>query len=328
MMPARRKFLHLAASAAILPMSRIAWALDYPTRPIRLIIPFPPGGAFDAIGRPLAEKFMTLLGTTIVENQGGVGGALAATAVAHARPDGYTILLGGAGALGLYAITRSHPLYDPVKELQPISVVAVTSYAIVVHPSVPAQTLQELVQYAKANPGKLTYGTPGVGSLNHLIGELFKSLAGDLNIVHVPYKGAGPAMVDLIGGQISMVIAAVSAQLLEFHRSGKLRVVAVTSPARLVAAPTIPTAVEAGVPGLVSQNYLCLIAPAGTPEPVAKQIYQATRTALADEKLQRQFTTSGFETAPNQTPETALQWEKEEIARWTPIVKRIGLKLD
>ena len=270
----------------------------------------------------------TLLGTVVVENQGGAGGALAAAAVARAQPDGYTILLGGSGALGLYAITTSRPLYDPLKDLQPISIVAVTSYAIAIHPSVPARSLKELVDYAKANPGRLSYGSAGVGSLNHLIGELFKSLTQTPDIVHVPYRGAGPAIADNVSGQVPMIVPAVNGQLLEFHRSGKLRVLGVTSPARLLGAPEIPTAVESGLTNLVSQNYICLLAPAGTPKAIIDQISHATRIGLADQNLKQQFIGSGFEPALDSSPDMVRRWVEEDIARWTPIVKAIGLKLD
>src|SRR5262249_53287029 len=158
------------------------------------------------------------------------------TTVVRAQPDGYTLLLAGAGQLGLYAITTNRPLYDPNKDLQPITVVAVTCYAIAVHPSVPAQNLKELAAHSKANPRKLSYGTAGVGSPNHLTGELFKSLTG-ANVVHVPYRGAGPAIVDAISGQIPIVIPAMNGQLIELHRTGKLRILAVATPERLIGAP-------------------------------------------------------------------------------------------
>ena len=227
----RRFFLHLAAGAVALPVvSRIARAQAYPTRPIRLVIPFPPGGAFDAVGRPLADKMRPLLGTVVVDNIGGGGASLGAAAVARARPDGYTLLLGGTLPHVNEALLKSQPLYDPVKDLVPIAAVAANVLCIAVHPSLPAQTLKELIAYAKANPGKLSYGHAGVGSIQHLTGELFKSLAGTPDIVQVPYRGTGPLITDLVGGQIPMGTPGVTGQVLEFHRSGKLRVLAVTSP--------------------------------------------------------------------------------------------------
>ena len=324
----RRQFLHLAAGAAALPVvSRSARAQAYPSRPIRLLVPFPPGGSYDAIARPWADKMKSLLGTVVVENQGGAGGAIAAMATVRAQPDGYTLLLAGAGILGLYSITASRPQYDPIKDLQPITAVAVTCYAIVVHPSMPSRNLEELVAYAKANPGKLSYGSAGVGTPNHLTGELLRSLTG-ADLVHIPYRGAGPAIADAISGQVAMVIPAVNGQLIELHRSGKLRILAVATPERLLGAPEIPTGVEAGVPGLVTQNILSLVAPTGTPRAIVEQIGAATHKGLADDKLQQQFIASGFEPPRDRSPEAVRRWVGEEIAKWTPIVKAIGLSRD
>ena len=213
----RRKFLHLATGAiALPPVSRMAWAQAYPTRPIRLVIPFPPGGAYDAVGRPWADKMKPLLGTVVVENIGGASGSLGAAAVARARPDGYTILLGGTLTHINEALLKSRPLYDPVKDLDPIASVAANCLGMVVHPAVPVQTVKEFIVYAKANPGKLSYGHAGIGSIQHLAGELFKSLAGTPEIVQVPYRGTGPLITDLIGGQVSLGFPGVTGQLLEF----------------------------------------------------------------------------------------------------------------
>jgi len=330
-MPKRRDVLAfgLAVLSARMLSPRCARAQsNYPDRPIKLVIPFPPGGSFDAIGRPWADRMKTLLGTVVVENQGGGGGSLAAAAVARAQPDGYTILLGGSTALGLYTLTRNRPLYDPVKDLTPIAMLAFVPYAIAVHPSAPARNLKELIDYAKANPGKLSYGSAGTGSLNHMIGEMFKLLAGAPGIVHVPYRGAGPAIADAVGGQIPMVVPAVNGQLLEFHRAGKLRVLAVTGPNRLAAAPDIPTVNEAGVPGMVAQNIIGLVAPMGTPKDNIEKISQATRAALAEREFQNILIASGFEPYLDTSPDKFRRFIEEEIVRWTPVIKAIGLKLD
>jgi len=325
----RRQFLHLAACTAALPaFSRIASAQAYPSRPIRLVVPFPPGGAFDTIGRPLADALKPLLGTVIVENIGGGGSSLGAAQVAHARPDGYTILLGGTLPHVNEALLKNRPLYDPIKDLDPITNVAVNSLGIVVHPSVPAQTLQVLIVYAKANPGKLSYGHVGIGSVNHLTGELFKSLTGTPEIVQVPYRGAGPAITDLISGQIPMAVLGVTGQVIELHRSGKMRVLAVTSPARLIAAPEFPTAAEAGVSGLTERNSLGLLAPAGTPKEIIEQIGQATHTALADPAFQKTLIESGFEPDLDSNPKKFRRSLESDIAHWAPIVKALGVKID
>ena len=292
----RREFLRLAAGAAApMAVSPFAWAQTYPTRPIRLVVPFPPGGAFDAVGRPWADKMKPLLGTIVVENIGGGGSSLGAAAVARARSDGYTILLGGTQTHVNEALLKSRPLYDPVKDLDPIASVATYFLGIAVHPAVPVQTLKELVAYAKANPGKLSYGHAGVGTIQHLTGELFKSLAGTPDIVQVPYRGTGPAIADLISGQVPVGILGVTGQVLEFHRSGKMRVLAVTSRTRLIAAPELPTAAELGLPGMTVTGSIGLLAPAGTPIGIIEEIAQATRGAVAEPAYRQMLIDAGME---------------------------------
>jgi len=325
----RRFFLRLAAGAVALPVvSHIARAQAYPTRPIRLVIPFPPGGAFDAVGRPLADRMRPLLGTVVVDNIGGGGASLGAAAVARARPDGYTLLLGGTLPHVNEALLKSQPLYDPIKDLDPIAAVAANVLCIAVHPSLPAQTLKELIAYAKANPGKLSYGHAGVGSIQHLTGELFKSLAGTLDIVQVPYRGTGPLITDLLGGQIPMGTPGVTGQVLEYHRSGKLRVLAVTSPTRLMAAPELPTAAELGFPGMTVRGSIGLLAPAGTPNAIIEQVAKATRTAIAEPAFQRMLTDAGIEPTLDSNPEEFRRSLAADVALWTPVVKALGLKID
>jgi tripartite-type tricarboxylate transporter receptor subunit TctC len=327
----RRDLLALGIAAlslcSLLPRPARAQA-KYPDRPIRLVIPFPPGGGYDAVGRPWAEKMKSVLGTVVVENQGGGGSSLGAAAVARARPDGYTILLGGSSTHVTEALLKSRPLYDPLKELEPISNVVVSPLALAINPAVPARTLKEFIDYAKANPGKLSYGHAGVGSMNHLTGELLKSLAGLPDLVHVPYRGSGPATADAISGQVAMATPAVTSALLELHRTGKLRILAVTSPTRLIAAPEIPTAVEAGLPGMISQQSIGLLAPAGTANSIIEQISRATQTALAEPAYRQMLIESGFEPDSDSTPERFRRLLEEEIVRWAPIVKAMGLKLD
>ena len=325
----RRRFLYLAAGAAALAaVSPIARAQTYPTRPIRLVIPFPPGGAFDAVGRPLADKIKPLLGTVVVENIGGGGASLGAAAVARARPDGYTILLGGTQTHVNEALLKSRPLYDPVKDLDPIAGVAANVLCIAVHPAVPVQTLKELIAYAKANPGKLSYGHSGVGSIQHLAGELFKSLAGTPEIVQVPYRGTGPVITDLAGGQIPIGLPGVTGQVLELHRSGRMRVLAVTSLTRLVAAPELPTAAELGFPGMTVRGSIGLLAPAGTPIGIIEQIAQASRTAVAEPAYQQMLIEAGIEPTLDSSPEKFRGSLAADVALWTPVVKALGLKID
>src|SRR5262245_500650 len=257
----RRQFLHLAAGAAALPaVPRAAQAQTYPTRPIRLIIPFPPGGGTDAIARPWAEKVKGFLGTVVVENQGGAGGSNGTAAVARARPDGYTILAGGTSVLVINPAASSRSLYDPIKDFAPIAILGTNPTSIAVHPAQPIRTLNELVAYAKANPGKLSYGSSGVGTINHLVGERLKLLTGT-EIAHIPYRGSGPAMADLISGHIPMLVHGINEQAIELHRTGKVRILAVTGATRLVEAPGIPAAAEAGFPDMVSYVFTGLFAP-------------------------------------------------------------------
>ena len=325
----RRDFFKLGLAVLAAQPSPPAFAQPrYPDRPIRLVVPFPPGGGFDAIGRPWAEKIKPLLGSVVIENIGGGGSSLGAAAVARARPDGYTILLGGSSTHVTEVLLKSRPLYDPLKDLEPISNIAVSPFGLAIHPSVPARTLPEFIAYAKANPGKLSYGHAGVGALNHLTGEMLKSLAGIPDFVHVPYRGSGPATTDALAGQISMVIPAVTGALLEYHRTGKLWILAVTGSTRLTAAPDIPTALEAGLAGMLSQQSMGLFAPAGTPRVIIEQIAQASRTALAERAYQQMLVDGGFLPDVDSTPDKLRQFIDEEIARWAPLVKAIGVKID
>jgi len=326
---ARRQILHLAGGAVALPaLSRMALAEAYPTRPIRLVIPFPPGGAFDAVGRPWAEKAKSLLGTVVIENVGGGGGSLGAAAVARARPDGYTLLLGGTITHLNETLLKSRPLYDGVKDLDPIASVAANSLCIAAHPALPVHSLNELIAYAKANPGKLSYGHAGVGSIQHLTGELFKSLAGIPDIVQVPYRGTGPLVTDLVSGQVPIGTPGVTGQLLEFHRAGKMRILAVTSPTRLIAAPDLPTAAELGFPRMTIMGSIGLLAPAGTPTKIVEQIALATRTAVAEPAYRQMLIDAGIEPAPDSDPEKFRRSLAADVALWTPVVKALALKID
>ncbi len=300
---------------------------NYPERPVRLIIPFPPGGGFDAIGRPWADRIRPFLGTVFVENQGGGGSSLGAAYVAHSAPDGYTLLLGGSSTHVTEAILKTRPLYDPIKDLEPISNIAVSPFALAVHPSLPVTTLAEFIDYDKANRGKLSYGHAGIGSLNHLTGELFKSLAGLPDLLQVPYRGSGPAITDALAGHVSMVTPAVTGQVIEFHRTGKLRILAVTSPGRLAAASDLPTAVEV-LPGMVSQQLIGLFAPAGTAKAIIDEVAKANRNLLAEPDYQKMLVETGFEPDVDSSPEIFRRRIEAEIAKWTPIVQELGIKID
>src|SRR6266849_4208028 len=327
----RRRDL-LAFGAAMLctgtTVSRALAQAKYPDRPIKLVVPFVPGGVNDAVARLWADRVKTPLGAVFIENQGGAGGAVGGAAVARAQPDGYTILLGGAGSQVLNPIGMSKPLYDPIKDFEPIAILATTSLTIAVTPSLPVHTLKELAAYAKANPGKLVYGSAGTGSMTHLAGEMVKSLAGTPDIVHVPYKGSGAALTDVISGQVPMIVANVTGQVLELHKSGKLRMIVVTGPERLVADREIPTAVESGLPAMVSVNFTGLFAPARTPKPVVEQIAAATASALAGEEIRKNLIEQGLEPYRDSTPEKTRRFVEDDTARGTPVIRAIGLKLN
>jgi len=325
----RRQFLHLAAGAAALPgLPRAARAQAYPSRPIRLVVPFPPGGAFDFVARPWADKMKPLLGTVMIENVGGGGSSLGAAAVARARPDGYTILLGGSQTHVNEALLKSRPLYDPVKDLDPIAGIAANALCVAVHPALPAQSLKELIAYAKTNPGKLSYGHSGVGSIQHLAGELFKSLAETPDIVQIPYRGTGPLITDLVSGQIPMGIPGLTGQVIEFHRAGKMRVLAVTSPTRLVAAPELPTAAELGFPGMTLMGSMGLLAPAGTAGETIARIAKASRTVIAELPFKQMLIEAGIEPILESNPEKFRQSLAADVTFWAPVVRALGLKID
>src|SRR5712691_2724898 len=324
----RRRLLSAGAAAALFGGCSAAAAQAYPTRSIRLVVPFPPGGAFDFVGRPWAEKMKSSLGTVVVENIGGGGSSLGAAAVVRSLPDGYTLLLGGTQTHVNEALLKSRPLYDAVKDLDAIAGIAANALCIAVHPAVPAQNLKELIAYAKANPGKLSYGHSGVGSIQHLAGELFKSLARTPDIVQVPYRGTGPLITDVVSGQVPIGTPGVTGQVIEFHRSGKMRVLAVTSPARLKAAPELPTATELGFAGLTVMGSIGLLAPAGTPIGIIEQIAQATRTIVADTAFKQMLLDAGIEPTLDSNPEKFRRSLAADVALWTPVVKALAVKID
>ncbi len=300
----------------------------YPDRPVRLIVPFPPGGAYDTVGRPWADRIKPYFGTVIIENIGGAGGGVGAAQAARSRPDGYTLLLGGATTHITEALLKTKPTYDPLKDLEPISPIAVTAFAIAVHPSVPVNDLKGLVAQVKANPGKMSYGSAGHGSLNHLTGELFKLKTGLTDFPHVPYRGAGPGLTDLLAGQIPALVPAMTNIVLEHHRAGKLRILAVTHGTRLAAAPEIPTAVEQGLTDLVAPNFIGVYAPTGAPKEVVDMVSQANLKLLSDKSYQELLVSGTFEVEPGLSPADYKRYVESEVARWRPIVTTMGIKID
>jgi tripartite-type tricarboxylate transporter receptor subunit TctC len=251
---------------------------------------------------------------------------IGANDVAHSAPDGYSILLGSTTTQVLVTPVMANPPYEPARDFAAVSVFAYSSTSIVVHPSVPAHTLKELIDHAKANPGKLTYGSAGNGSITNLAGELFKQRAGGLDIVNVPYKGIGQAVSDFIGGQIPMLSANATAQILDLHRAGKLRILSVNSESRIRSAPEIPTSIEAGLPGMVAQTTFGIFAPAGTPRPMLDRLNEVTQQAMADPGFQSELLRLGFEPLLGFGPDRAAGVFQDELVRWTPILKTVGSK--
>ncbi len=322
----RRQLLKTAAaSVAALATPRAFAQSAFPSRPIKLVVPFSAGGVNDIVGRQWAERVKPLLGAVFIENLGGAGGTLGVMDVQRADPDGHSILLGSTSTMVLNTLNANKVSYDPVKDFVPISIFCVSSTSIAVHSSVPAKSIQELVAYVKANTGKLSYGSAGTGTMSHLSGELFKQLTQTTDVVHVPYKGAGPGIADLVSGHIPMMSPNVTGQLLEFHNTGKIRILAVNSQTRLKAAPDIPTAIEQGVPNMIGQLFLGIYAPAKTPAPVVERLTDASRKALAAPEFEKVLTDSGFETV-SYFGDSALKYMAEELARWKPVVDAIGLK--
>lgn len=257
-------------------MPRPARSENYPARPIHLVIPYAAGGSNDAVGRPWAEKMRPLLGTVVIDNVGGAGGTVGLNLAAHAQADGHTIVMGNVGNLIITPIASAHPLYG-IADFEPIYRLVTIALAVAVHPSLPIANLEELIAYAKEHPGQLFYASAGVGTMNHLAGEMFKVQSGIADLRHVPYRGAGPATNDLVGGHIPIMFAVCTGQLIELHKAGKIRIFAMTSQARLAGAPDIPTAIEFGLPDMKADGWLALLAPKGTPAAAVEHIARATR---------------------------------------------------
>ena len=316
-----------SASIAALRSLPASAQATYPEHPIRLVVPRAAGGVVDVVARLWAERAKPQLGGIVIENQGGGGGTIAATAVARAASDGYTLLAGTTSELVINPVIMSQPSYDPIKDLVPISITAVSVSTLMVHESVP-RTLRELIAYAKANPGKLSYGSAGTGTPAHLCGELFKMLAGLPDIVHVPYKGAAPGLADFFSGHIPMMTASISPPVLDMHRAGKIRILVAGTNRRLAGAPDIPISTDVGFPDLITQQFMGLFAPAGTQKQIIEQIAGLTREITADKDFQNKLVQAGFEPVTDSGPQATATYVHEELVRWTPLLKASGLRIN
>ena len=304
---------------------RAAIAQSFPDRPIHLVVPSAPGGVFDAVARMWGEKAKARLKTVVVENQAGAGRGEAS--VARATPDGYTILLTGLISNIINAVALSKPPYDPMN-FEPISILCSNSYAFAINPSLPIHSMEALLEYYRQRPGTLSYGSARVGSLNHLTGELFKHVAKMPDVTHIPYRGAGPALVDVMSGQIPLAVISVTTQMIDLHRAGKIRILAVTSQQRLAFAADIPTTAETGLAAVDTQQFIGLFAPPKTPRAITAEMARATREAVKDAAYRESLANAGFETFEDANPEKMQQIIDQLFKTWSPIIKAIGLKLD
>ena len=299
---------------------------NYPDRPIRLIVPFSPGGQTDTMSRAVGNAISPILGEQIVvDNRTGAAGTIGTGEAARADADGYTLLMGTASTHAIHPTMTSRITYDAIKDFAPVRALGTGPMTISVHPSVPIRTLKRLITDIKSHPNKYLYGTAGVGSVNHLGGELFKLRAGKLKVVHVPYKGAGPAVADLIGGQIPMACTSLNS-VLPHHRSGRLRTLAVMKEARSVSAPDIPTAVESGVKGAVAYTFNVIVAPKGTPRGVIDKLNGVLGQIMADKAFVDSLVRFGVDPITDSSPEMAAAMINTEIERWRPLIESLGLK--
>lgn len=302
-------------------------AQKFPERPLRLIVPFAPGGVNDIIGRRYAQEMTRVLEqTVIVDNRGGASGAIGSTEAARAKPDGHTLMIANSTTHIINPIAVAKLPYDAVRDFAPIAVITVVPTAVAVHPSMPAKNLKQLVAFAKANPGKLSYGSAGTGSITHLTGELFKKLGGGLDIVHIPYKGAGPGLQDLVAGHIPVYTPAISPAPLSYHKEGRIRMLAVCAEKRLDPAPDIPTGIEAGMRELTVYMFNGIFTTAGVPRPVVDQLHQATMKVMADADFQNFLRNAGAEPVTDSNPEKTARFLQNELKRWTPVIRAMELK--
>ena len=323
----RRRFLHLAAGASVLPgVSHIAWAQTYPTRPIMLAVPFSAGGGSDITARVVAEKMSKTLGQQIVvENRPGAGGTVAMRQVAKSLPDGYTLVLGNPGTLAIAPTAHSNLGYDPRQDFSPVGFIGWTQFGLFVHPSVPARSVQELIALARKEPGKLNFGSAGTGSGTHLTGELFASTAA-IKLVHIPYKGVAPAINDLLGGHLTMVVTGLPPTV-GHVRDGAIRALAVTGSTRSGIFPDVPTVAESGLPGYESVQTFGILAPKGTPRPIIDKLNGALREALALNEVKMKLAVDGTEPLPGTPEDYAAAIDREET-KWSKLIKQIGVKAE
>jgi len=302
-------------------------ATDFPTRPVTLVVPFPPGGPTDALARRLAEGLKAQLGqTVVVENKAGAGGNIGAEFVASAKPDGYTILFGTSGPLAINVSLYPNQSYDPQKSFAPIVRIGHLPNVLAVHPAVPATDLKTLIVYAKANPGKLSYASSGNGASSHLAGILFNEMAGT-EIQHIPYRGTGPALNDLLGGQVTMVFTDILTALPHI-KAGKLRAIGLASAERSAALPDLPTLSEQGLKGYDVSVFFGIVAPVATPPDVVAVLNKAFVGAMADPQVRQTLAAQGIVEAADLTPEGLRAFIGQEVVKWREVIRQANVKPD
>ena len=303
-----------------------AGAQEYPTKPIRLVITYPPGGNTDLVGRALALKLGEFMGQqVVVDNRGGAGGVLGSMITAQSAPDGYTIMLGTSAGMVINPLLSRKLSYDPVKDFAPVSMVVIVPQLLVINPQLPVKNVRELIAFAKAKPGYLNAGSSGVGTPNHFGTELLKWLAG-VDIVHVPYKGGAPALTDLLGGQIQMAFSSVPA-VLPHVKAGRLVALGVGSAKRSPALPNIPTIAEAGVPGYEYTTWYGIFAPAKTPRTLIARLNAEIVKAMETPDIKDRFTALGGDPDPG-TPEELRAYMANESAKWAKIIKAANIRIE
>ena len=298
----------------------------YPNRPVRIVVPFAPGGNIDITARTVAPGLTEVLGQPVlVENRGGAGGRIATAQVAKSAPDGYTLLLGASGTLAVQPAFHDDLGYHPLRDFAYTSPISLVPIVLVVHPSVPAKTVKEFIALARANPGTLLMGSAGQGSNTHLTGELFQSLA-KVKLLHVPFKGSGAALVDLVGGQVHLMFDQVSASAAHI-KSGRLRAIAVTTQKRSMFLPQVPTVDESGIPGFESSTYTTLGAPVATPKDVMQRLREAVVKVLDDPRTRQNFEKLGAEVIKS-TPDDFTRRLQVDLAKWSRVRKETGIKVE
>ena len=307
-------------------MSAPAQSADsYPVKPVRLVTPFPPGGGTDILARALAPRMSESLGgSVIVENRSGAGGLVGIEAVARATPDGYTLLL-VSGSLTIIPSLFPNVRYDPVKDFTPVMLATRQPYIAVVHPSLPAKNIRELIALARARPGQVTYASAGSGGAGHLGMELLKTMV-KVNIVHIPYKGSGPALIDVLGGHVSLMFASAPSAMPHI-KTGRLRALAMTGSQQSAAVPGVPTIAESGLPGFETYGWYGVLAPAGTAPPIIARVHGAIIKAMAAPEVMERIVADGSEAVAG-TPEQFADYIKRDIPKWAKVIKESGARAD